>query len=909
MGIPGILYYLIIFPLRIVFEYIYGIAYGMVHNYGIAIVFLSLAVSLLILPLYRRADALQREEQDREDAMKEWVDRIKAAFKGDERYMMLSAYYREQHYSPLYQMNSAISTLLQIPFLLAAYSFLSGYSAIRGVSFGPIRDLGAPDGLLVIGTVTVNVLPVIMTLVNLLSGIIYTKGQSLRNKIQVIAIALVFLFVLYRAPAGLALYWTLNNVFSLVKNIFYRLRNPEKVLKVLMTVLGAGFIAAAVLMGGSHLYRRILFIGLGLILLLPVLRRYLPLRQAPDRTAHGVKGMDRADTGLFFTGAAFLFVLTGLLIPSGVLASSPQELMTAQSPVTPIRYMGYSGLLAAGTFLIWAGVFYYLAKPAAKKMIAAFVWVACAVSVVDYMFFGTALGSLNVLFQIEFFTDFTKKESLVNLAVVLAVALCAVFLYRYKRIVRAAYLAAFCGFAVLLIMNVRTINAGYNKAVEEAKTAAEQPEITLSDKGKNVMVIILDRAVSRFVPFMLEEKPELAQMLDGFTYYPNTVSFGGHTIVGMPPLWGGYEYTPDQMQLRPDESMKDKHDEALKVMPKLFSENGFGCTVFDAPYAGYSVIPDLSIYNDVPDTSAYISEGYFSSQDPIYSEQGEAIRRRNLFCYSIFKIVPCSVSKIIYNKGRYQCGLREPQKFLESYTVLTHMKEMTKVSHSDKNQFFIMENHSTHACAELQRPDYVPVPDVNNEGFSNTYRDASGYKLKLKETRDRKHYHSNIASLLALGEYFEYLRENDLYDNTKIIIVSDHGSRHLFLFDDMYFEDIDLNVENYNPVLMVKDFNASGFRISDEFMTQADVPTLCADGLIDDPVNPYTGNPITDDAKDEDLLIFQTSVWRIQKTTGNTFDEQNTTWFRLKNQDLFKRENWVIEKSTATSRHDDTFKW
>jgi hypothetical protein len=116
-----------------------------------------------------------------------------------------------------------VSLLLEIPFFMAAYQFLSHLSILNGISFGPIADLGKPDGMLLIGSLTVNVLPVLMTLINVISSAIYLRGFPLKTKIQLYAMALFFLVFLYTSPAGLVFYWTLNNLFSLVKTIFYKL--------------------------------------------------------------------------------------------------------------------------------------------------------------------------------------------------------------------------------------------------------------------------------------------------------------------------------------------------------------------------------------------------------------------------------------------------------------------------------------------------------------------------------------------------------------------------------------------------------------------------------------------------------------------------------------------------------------
>ena len=108
----------------------------------------------------------------------------------------LSAYYRENHYSPLSQLKSSISLLLQIPFFLAAYDLLGVRAAERfagtgGGLFG--FDLGAPDGLLSFAGITINALPILMTLVNILACYIYTKGYPFKTALRSYLLAVVFL--------------------------------------------------------------------------------------------------------------------------------------------------------------------------------------------------------------------------------------------------------------------------------------------------------------------------------------------------------------------------------------------------------------------------------------------------------------------------------------------------------------------------------------------------------------------------------------------------------------------------------------------------------------------------------------------------------------------------------------------
>ena len=184
MTVLHMLYELLIGPLELLFEVIFVIANRKVSNPAYAIIALSLAMNLLVLPLYRRADAMQAEERDREEKMRPWIDHIKKTFSGDERFMMLQEYYRQNDYKPTDVFKGSVSLFLEIPFFIAAYRFLSGLQILKGVSFGPITDLGSPDQLLAFGDIRLNLLPILMTVINVVAAAVYMKGMPLKNKVQ-----------------------------------------------------------------------------------------------------------------------------------------------------------------------------------------------------------------------------------------------------------------------------------------------------------------------------------------------------------------------------------------------------------------------------------------------------------------------------------------------------------------------------------------------------------------------------------------------------------------------------------------------------------------------------------------------------------------------------------------------------
>lgn len=905
MSFLEILDTLVLKPLELIFEVVYIMANKVIDNPGLSIVVLSLFMNILVLPLYIRADAIQEEENAIEKKLQRGVEHIKRTFSGDERMMLLQTYYRQNHYKPVYVLRSAVSLLLQIPFFIAAYRFLSDLSLLSGFSFGPIMDLSEPDRLLHLGEMSFNILPVIMTVVNLISCIIYTKGGSLKSKIQLYAMALFFMVFLYNSPAGLVFYWTLNNIFSLVKTCFYKLKDPAKAVRricsaigVLVAVYGVFFYQFSY----NILMRKALLAGIGLLLQAPLLYSMIKGRtkKKQDREVNCGKA--------FFAGALFLAVLTGALIPSAVIKASPQEFVDITSFYHPLWFVVSSFCMASGLFIIWAGVFYYLAKPSTRIYFSRAVWIFSGIAVVNYMFFGKNLGLLSSHLKFENELQYSEKEILVNIAVVLAAALALYIIsIKWRLLTAEVLLVGVLAFSVMTVVNITGISNSVNNM--EIPEETEAPGFTLSRTGKNVIVMMLDRAMGEYIPFLFHEKPELEKKFSGFVYYPNMVSFGGYTNFGTPPLFGGYEYTPIEMNKRNTESLAQKHNEAIKVMPVLFDQNNYEVIVCDPPYAGYQWNSDLSIYDDHPEIKKYITDGRFN--DSVIAEQGVNSNKRNFFCYSVFKVLPVCFQKYAYDDGKYNeiemevsyteqwryhtllSAIGMDMSFMSSYNVLMALPEMTEITEGEKDTFLMMANNTTHAPMLLQEPDYVPQMQVDNTEYAKEYKKRltlNGQTLKMEKDMQVMHYQANMAALLKLGEWFDYLRREGVYDNTKIIIVSDHGW-YVQQLEELVQED-GFDIESYYSLLMVKDFDSKEFRTSQEFMTGADVPAIAVKDVIEQPVNPFTGKRLGHgDKAVNPQYIIGASESAINKNNGNQF--LPVDWYSVKD-DMRKLENWEL---------------
>jgi hypothetical protein len=94
----------------------------------------------------------------------------------------------------------------------------------------------------------------------------------------------------------------------------------------------------------------------------------------------------------------------------------------------------------------------------------------------------------------------------------------------------------------------------------------------------------------------------------------------------------------------------------------------------------------------------------------------------------------------------------------------------------------------------------------------------------------------------------------------------------------------------FNPLFMIKDFGSNEFSVSDEFMTCADVPSEAFKGIIDNPINPFTGNSIDESGKEAEEISGLYTEWSTEKNNGTTFS--NPIRVTLRNKYMFDQNNW-----------------
>ena len=884
------LYNIIIFPLIQIIEISFVIVDRIFDNCILSIIGVSITVSIITLPLYFIAEKWQNVERNIQAKLNEKVKKIKTVFKGDEQYLILRTYYKQNNYHPFFAFRNSLSVLIQIPFFIAAYYYLSNLEYLKGISFLFIEDLGSPDHFYSFGNFSINLLPILMFFVNCFSGYIYSVKFLKREKIQIYSVAIVFLILLYNSPSSLVLYWTMNNIFSLFKNILLKFKNPFKIIYILICSIIIILNIRFVLLGYSP-KRIFVVVFFSIFLLLPFFKKLYAKIKNYISTHFIIEESSISFARTYIYSVITLFIIAGIFIPSSLIASSVQEFSYLENYTTPFPFIIIVCIQSLGTFLFWPLCIYFLFPKKYKSLLSLLLSLLCIISIVNIFLFSGNYGFMTTTFTFSNPDTFESNLLFIfsNLFIIFLICIMFFYLLLIKRryIFNSLQLIMLSFIILLSITNIFKIIKDYNSYsnirnntdINSINTNKINYVYNFTKYGRNVIVIMIDSAISGFVPYIFDEKPELLESFTGFTYYPNCVSYGNHTRIGAPLIFGGYEYQPKNIQKNRSFAMQ-KHNEALLMMPLLFSKEGYHIVITEPTFANYSLKPDLSIFSSYPEIMASNIQGNYTnlwleSHPELNVVSIPQLLNDILLRFSFFKISPPAFRIFLYDKGRWlkPDGLFSNNMLslstLDCYTTLYYFPQLTEISDANYDTYTAIVNDLTHNPSFFQFPDYEPsieITDYGNGQFS-----------------DDKDYHSNIAVFILLGKWLNFLQEQGVYDNTRIIIVSDHGhsvecnySGNMKLINDEM-------LSMYHPLLLIKDFNKRGKLLTDfEFMTHGDVPSIAMKNLINNPINPFSGIPVITN-KESGAMITTSNVLQYKISKDQ--------WLLIQ-KDIFDFNNW-----------------
>ena len=198
--------------------------YGFIPNYGVAIIILTILTKVLLWPLGSKSYKSMSEMKKIQPLMKE----IREKYKNDKKKMNeeVMGLYRTYKINPL---GGCLPMVVQIPVFFALYRMLYQSIELRHAPFFLwINDLSAPDRLFHFNFTVpfmqppygIPVLTVIMGVTMLLQQKMSPPmGDPAQAKMMML-MPLIFTVIFINFPAGLVLYWLVNNILSISQQYY-----------------------------------------------------------------------------------------------------------------------------------------------------------------------------------------------------------------------------------------------------------------------------------------------------------------------------------------------------------------------------------------------------------------------------------------------------------------------------------------------------------------------------------------------------------------------------------------------------------------------------------------------------------------------------------------------------------------
>ncbi len=203
-------------------------------NWGVAILLFAVVVKLLLLPISILTVKYQRKVSEVSTKLEPILKKIKATHDGEEAHIRLMQAHKHLGVSPFYTLKPLMSTLIQIPVLIAVFNALGEMPQFNGVPFLWFNDLAYPDNLVnlpftipLLGD-SLNLMPFLMLIVTVISTILFTNSKATnlevtKQKRNLYLMGVVFFVLFYPFPSAMVMYWMFATLLQIIQQRFIRI--------------------------------------------------------------------------------------------------------------------------------------------------------------------------------------------------------------------------------------------------------------------------------------------------------------------------------------------------------------------------------------------------------------------------------------------------------------------------------------------------------------------------------------------------------------------------------------------------------------------------------------------------------------------------------------------------------------
>ncbi|HEY6642285.1 hypothetical protein [Povalibacter sp.] len=435
-------------------------------------------------------------------------------------------------------------------------------------------------------------------------------------------------------------------------------------------------------------------------------------------------------------------------------------------------------------------------------------------------------------------------------------------------------------------------SAGEAGGPDSSAQVSAQP-LRFSKTNRNVLIVFLDRFMGSYVEDILRTDPDLNSSLSGFVWYPRTVSAGENSIAGVHPMYGGYDYTPTEMNAR-DRPLRDLSVEAFSILPYNFSRKNYDVNFVGPRGLGFTMAGDCKYLSMDRVNCTHIPLSIVKERA---ERAGFPLNELSRSSYADLLVLLASMrgasylmKDILQMKGPWRPYMdHSAGTTFREWAELEAFPDLTYTGAGQPN-LNIVSNILAHEpyylneqCVPQQERLRVTIEEIRRRGHDSLF--------------SLQHSIGARCTLLSVARYLDFLKRAEVYDNTKIVIVSDHGivgpvsdhSSRAVAGGTQHNEYV-----RTRSVLLVKEVGATGdVRISEAFMPNAEVPRIVCEE-IGGCVNPYLGNKTIEAHGRDDPFYAAFVPWQFNAQNPKSFVIRSTKI--LKGQDPYDAQGWAYSE-------------
>jgi YidC/Oxa1 family membrane protein insertase len=193
--------------------------YIVIPNYGWCIIAFAILFKVVFYPLNKK----QAESMKKMQELKPQIDAINEKYASDPqvKQQKILELYKQNNANP---MGGCLPMVIQIPIFIALYTAFSDTIDLWREPFLWVKDLSEPDTvhkLSLLGMhLSINILPLIMVGTQVVQTMMTSVSSDPNQKMMMYMMPLIMLYFFWTMPAGVTLYWTIQNVLSILQQYY-----------------------------------------------------------------------------------------------------------------------------------------------------------------------------------------------------------------------------------------------------------------------------------------------------------------------------------------------------------------------------------------------------------------------------------------------------------------------------------------------------------------------------------------------------------------------------------------------------------------------------------------------------------------------------------------------------------------